>query len=61
MANTDISTTVYLGPTKPAQAKQGAWIQTRPGKSWFMVLRIYSPLESYFDKSWRRSEVELVK
>jgi hypothetical protein len=27
----------------------------------FTVLRIYSPLESFFDKSWKPSEIELVK
>jgi hypothetical protein len=61
VANADGSTTVYFSPTKPADAKAGAWIQTTPGKGWFIILRLYSPLESFFDKSWRPSEVELVK
>ena len=26
----------------------------------FVILRLYSPLESYFDKSWRPSEIEVV-
>jgi hypothetical protein len=30
-----------------------------PGKGW-TILRLYSPLESFFDKSWRPSEIELV-
>ena len=38
----------------------GNWIQTMPGKGWFTILRLYSPLESFFDKSWRPSEIELV-
>jgi hypothetical protein len=61
VANADGSTTVYFGPTKPTDAKEGTWIQTTPGKGWFLILRLYSPLESFFDKSWRPSEVELVK
>jgi hypothetical protein len=61
VANADGSTTIYFGPTKPADAKEGNWIQTMPGKGWFTVLRLYSPLESFFDKSWRPSEIELVK
>jgi len=61
VANADGSTTIYFGPTKPADAKEGTWIQTTPGKGWFVILRLYSPLESFFDKSWRPSEVELVK
>ena len=61
VANADGSTTIYFGPTRPADAKEGNWIQTTPGKGWFTLLRLYSPLESFFDKSWRLSEIELVK
>jgi hypothetical protein len=32
-----------------------------PGKGWFMLLRLYSPEEAFFDKTWRPSEIELVK
>jgi hypothetical protein len=61
VANADGPTTIYFGPQKPADAKHGNWIQTMPGKGWFMLLRLYSPKPSFFDKSWRPSEVELVK
>jgi hypothetical protein len=61
VANADGSTTVYFGPTKPTAAKEGTWIQTTPGKGWFLILRLYSPRESFFDKSWRPSEVEFLK
>jgi hypothetical protein len=37
------------------------WIQTIPGKGWFMLLRLYSPRESFFIKAWRPSEVALVR
>ena len=37
VANADGSTTVYFGPTKPAAAKDGNWIQTTPGKGWFTI------------------------
>jgi hypothetical protein len=59
--NADGSTTVYFGPTQPAGVKQGNWIQTVPGKGWFTILRLYSPLESFFTKEWRLSEIELVR
>jgi len=36
----------------------GYWIQTTPGKDWFVLLRLYSPLEPFFDKSWRPGEIE---
>ncbi len=39
--------------------KRGNWIQTDPKKGWFTILRLYSPLPSFFDKSWRPSEIEL--
>ena len=55
----DGATTIYFGPTQPAGVKRGNWIQTMPGKGWFTLLRLYSPLETFFDKSWRPSEMEL--
>jgi hypothetical protein len=61
VANPDGSTTIYFGPSKPAEAKDGNWIQTDPGKGWFTLLRLYSPKESFFDKTWRPSEIEPVK
>jgi hypothetical protein len=30
------------------------------GKGSNTILRLYNPLESFFDKSWRPSEIELV-
>ena len=59
--NADGSTTVYFGPKQPDGVKRGNWIQTMPGKGWFTILRLYSPLPSFFDKTWRLSEVELVR
>jgi hypothetical protein len=57
----DGSTTVYFAPTQPAGVARGNWIQTMPGKGWFLILRLYSPLEPFFTKAWRPSEVELVR
>lgn len=59
--NADGSTTVYFGPKQPDGVKRGNWIQTLPGKGWFTILRLYSPLEPFFTKEWRPSEIELVK
>jgi hypothetical protein len=55
--NADGSTDVYFGPQAPAD-KESNWIQTAPGKGWFGILRLYSPLQPFFDKSWRPSEIE---
>jgi hypothetical protein len=60
-ASADGSTTVYFAPKQPDGVKRGNWIQTMPGKGWFLILRLYSPLEPFFTKDWRPSEVELVR
>ena len=60
-ANADGSTTIYFGPKQPDGVKRGNWIQTMPGKGWFTLLRLYGPLEPFFTKAWRPSEVELVR
>ena len=59
--DTDGSTTIFFGPKQPDGVKRGNWIQTMPGKGWFTILRLYSPLEPFFDKTWRPSEIQLVK
>jgi hypothetical protein len=60
-ANADGSTNIYFGPAQPNGVKRGNWIQTMPGKGWFTILRLYSPLEPFFTKKWRPSEIVLVK
>jgi hypothetical protein len=59
--NADGTTTIYFGPKLPQDVERGNWIQTDPDKGWFTILRLYSPLQSFFDKTWRPSEIELVK
>jgi hypothetical protein len=39
---------------------EGNWIQTVPGKGWNVILRLYSPLPSFFDQSWRPGELTRV-
>jgi hypothetical protein len=60
-ADGDGVTTIYFGPTQPAGIKRGNWIQTDPTKGWFTILRLYSPLEPFFTKAWRPSEIALVQ
>jgi hypothetical protein len=60
-AGPDGSTVVYFSPTQPKDVPRGNWIQTDPKKGWFTILRLYSPLEPFFTKAWRPSEIELVK
>jgi hypothetical protein len=58
--NRDGSHDIYFAPKAP-KGKQNNWIQTIPGKSWFIILRMYGPLEPWLDKTWRPGELELVK
>jgi hypothetical protein len=58
--NADGSTTVYFSPKQPEGVKRGNWIQTMPGKGYFAMLRLYSPLVPFFTKEWRPSEIEQV-
>jgi hypothetical protein len=57
----DGSTTVWFAPERPEGVARGNWIETDPEKGWFTILRLYSPLPPFFDKSWRPSEIELVE
>jgi hypothetical protein len=58
--NPDTSVDVYFGPIAPA-GHEANWVQTVPGKGWNTILRLYGPLEPWFDKTWRPGEIELVK
>jgi len=55
--NNDGSVDAWFGP-KSIKGNENNWMQTIPGKNWFMILRLYYPLESWFDKSWRPGEIE---
>jgi len=57
--NDDKSVDVWFGPKAPA-GKETNWVQTVPGKGWNTLLRLYGPLEPWFDKTWRPGEIELV-
>ena len=56
--NADGSVDVWFGPNAP-EGLEHNWVQTIPGKGWFMILRLYGPLEPWFDQSWRPGEIEL--
>jgi hypothetical protein len=58
-ANEDGSHTIFFGP-QPPPGFENNWLETIPGKSWFVALRMYGPEQAWIDKSWRPSEVELI-
>lgn len=55
--NADGSFDLYFGPEAP-EGKESNWVETLPNKSWFPIVRIYGPLEPWFDQTWRLNEFE---
>ena len=58
LVNADGSVDIYFRP-KPPVGKENNWVQTNPGTGWNTILRLYGPLEPWFDKTWRPGEIEL--
>ena len=58
-ANQDGSYTIWFGPEAP-EGMEGNWVQTTPEKSWYVLLRLYAPLEPWFERSWRPGDFEVV-
>jgi len=50
--NADGSYDVFFGPEAPA-GKEKNWVKTVPGKGWFAYIRLYGPLEAFFEQSWK--------
>jgi hypothetical protein len=55
--NNDGSVDAWFGP-ESGEGKENNWVKTIPGKKWYMILRLYYPLESWFDRTWRPGEIE---
>lgn len=55
----DGSTKVIVGGSPPA-GYENNWIESNPEKGFFVYLRLYGPLEPYFDKSWTMPDVKRV-
>jgi hypothetical protein len=58
--NTDGSVDLYFGPVAP-RGKEANWVQTNKGQSYFMYLRLYGPLQPYFDQTWPMNKVTKVE
>jgi hypothetical protein len=58
--NADGSVDLYFGPN-PARGHEANTLITVPGRAWFPLLRLYGPLQPYFDRSWPLPDIELVK
>jgi hypothetical protein len=58
--NADGSTDLYFGPKAP-EGKEKNWLATVPGKGYFVIFRLYSPTQAFFDQSWKPGDIEKVK
>jgi hypothetical protein len=61
IANQDGSFDLYFGPKLPADVPEANWVQTTPGKGWFVYLRLYGPEQPYFDRTWVPGDAEKVE
>ena len=57
--NDDGSYDIYFGPSAPA-GKEKNWIQTVPGQGWFTYIRLYGPLEPFFEQTWKPDDIVIV-
>ena len=55
--NDDGSIDLYFGPEKPRDIQQSNYIGTNTGEGFFVVIRLYSPGKSYFDKTWKPDDL----
>jgi hypothetical protein len=58
--NADGSVDLYFGP-QAAKGLEGNSLTTVPGRAWFPLLRLYGPLQPYFDRSWPLPDIGPVK
>jgi hypothetical protein len=58
LVNADRSVDIYFGPKAPT-GKVSNWIQTIPGKSWNVMLRLYGALTPLRAQIWRPGELEV--
>lgn len=56
--NPDGGATIWFGPKAPA-GNEANWVQTAPGKGYNVILRLYGPLEPWFNKTWQPGDFEL--
>ena len=60
-ANEDGSYDAYFGRELPTGVPEENWVQTKPGKGWFVYLRLYGPEKPYFEKTWIPGDAEKLK
>lgn len=60
VTNTDGSVDIYFGPEEP-EGFEPNWIKTNPDEGWFVLLRLYGPLEPVLSLDWVPNDIERVE
>ncbi len=60
IVNADGTVDVYFGPEAP-DGFEPNWIKTNADEGWFVLLRLYGPLEPILEKTWKPNDIERVK
>ena len=55
----DGSYKVFVGPGAP-KGYENNWVQSNPEKGFFVYLRLYGPLEAFYDKSWKMPDIKKI-
>jgi hypothetical protein len=58
--NADGTVDLYFGPTAPA-GKDSNWVPTQPGKQFEVLFRFYGPEKALAEKTWKLTDIEVVK
>lgn len=54
--NDDGSVDLHFGPVPP-NGNEENWIRTLPDQGWQILLRLYGPLETYFNGTWKPDDI----
>jgi hypothetical protein len=54
--NADGSVDVWFAPEAP-KGKEKNWVKTLPGEGWSILIRLYGPLEPFFDDEWKPDDI----
>lgn len=57
--NADGSVDLYVGAKAP-EGMESNYLKTGGTDGWFVIFRLYAPLEPYFDKTWSLPDFEMV-
>jgi hypothetical protein len=59
--NQDGSIDLYFGPDLPQGGARSNYIGTNKGEGYFVIIRLYSPGQPYFDKTWKPDDIVKIK